>query len=168
MMAAAAALVHELHPGDVAVATRGERLKTLLGSCVAILLTDPRRTVGGLCHVVHPGRADPGALRPTAWGDDALQALFARLRRHGIEPRMCQAWVCGGGHLFPGRVGLTPAHGHVGAANAQWALRALRAQGIEPLGVELGGFAWRRLAWTVGPGAPELCVVPVPTEGALS
>ena len=49
----AGAIVHTLHPGDLAFATRGERLDTLLGSCVAIVLTDPRRTVGVMCHIVH-------------------------------------------------------------------------------------------------------------------
>lgn len=44
-----------LHPGDVACVDRGERLDTLLGSCVAILLTDPQRSVGAMCHVVHAG-----------------------------------------------------------------------------------------------------------------
>jgi chemotaxis protein CheD len=37
--------VRTLLPGDVAVGARGMRLETLLGSCVAIVLTDPRRTV---------------------------------------------------------------------------------------------------------------------------
>lgn len=161
-------VVHQLHPGDVAVATRGERLETLLGSCIGILLTDPRRTVGGLCHVVHAGRAGTGAAQPTAYGDDALRALFTLLRRLGIEPRLCGAWVFGGGHLFPGHVGGTATEGHVGAANAQWAMRALLEQGIELLGGEFGGHAWRRLTWIVGPGQPELQVMPVQAEGARS
>ena len=37
-----------LNPGDVAVGQRGDRLETLLGSCVAIVLTDPRRTIGAM------------------------------------------------------------------------------------------------------------------------
>ena len=38
--------LHTLHPGDVVCAERGDRMETLLGSCVAVVLTDPRRTVG--------------------------------------------------------------------------------------------------------------------------
>ncbi len=161
-------VVHQLHPGDIAVAGRGERLETLLGSCVGILLTDPRRTVGGLCHVVHPGRAGAGAEPPTAWGDDALQALFVALRRRGIEPRLCGAWVFGGGHLFPGASGPRLDEGHVGAVNTKWAMQALLDHGIELLGGEIGGHAWRRLAWTVGPELPELRVMPVQPEGVCS
>ena len=56
-------LVHVLHPGDVACGERGERFETLLGSCVAIVLTDPRRTIGAMCHIVHamPARS------PSSW-----------------------------------------------------------------------------------------------------
>ncbi|MEI7447926.1 MAG: hypothetical protein WCK28_23765, partial [Burkholderiales bacterium] len=57
-----------LHPGDVACVDRGARLATLLGSCVSILLADPRRSIGAMCHYVHVARFGGGgatALRPT-------------------------------------------------------------------------------------------------------
>ena len=40
--------VFDLMPGDVALGTAGDQLKTLLGSCVSVILTDPRRTVGAM------------------------------------------------------------------------------------------------------------------------
>lgn len=39
-----------LHPGDVVLGTRGDRLQTLLGSCVAIVLTDPIERWGHVSH----------------------------------------------------------------------------------------------------------------------
>lgn len=59
--------VHTLHPGDVVCAERGDRLETLLGSCVAIVLTDPRRTIGAMCHIVHCSRALAGAPETSAY-----------------------------------------------------------------------------------------------------
>ena len=56
-------LLHVLHPGGVACGERGERFETLLGSCVAIVLTDPRRTVGAMCHIVHAMPAPAGRHR---------------------------------------------------------------------------------------------------------
>jgi chemotaxis protein CheD len=164
---AQAAGLHVLHPGDVAVAGRGERLETVLGSCVAILLTDRLRTVGAMCHVVHAGPPVRAVDRPTAHGEGALAAMFALLRRRAIEPRLCRAWVYGGGHMFPGRLGMLADVDHVGAINARWALMALAAEGIVVQASELGGHAWRRLAWTVGPGDPELQVMPVYPPGEL-
>lgn len=135
------------------LAERGQTLQTLLGSCVALVLSDPRRTVGAMCHVVHgPGARPPGAQAlATAWGEAALSRLFALLRARGIEPRLCDAWAYGGGHMFPA---LGERAGNVGARNAQWLLQAVQRQGIPLLLADLGGTRYRRLHWTVGPGAP--------------
>ncbi len=145
-----------LHPGDVACVDRGDRMETLLGSCVAILLTDPRRTVGAMCHVVHAGAPTGAPTRDTAYGEAALAHMGQQLRARGIDPHQCLAWVYGGGNMFPGQIGDTAAKGHVGAANFEWALGALHRAGIRVLGVALGGHAYRKLRWTVGPDAPEV------------
>jgi len=157
--AAAGPQVHTLHPGDVACVDRDERLETLLGSCVSIVLTDPRRTVGAMCHVVHARPPLQGSAKNTLHGAGALQRLFAMLRAKGIEPRLCQAWIYGGGNMFPDRVGAAAAQGNVGAANAAWAVQAMADAGIQVIGGELGGNAYRKLRWTVGPGEPELQAV---------
>lgn len=160
-----AAGVHTLHPGDVACVDRGERLGTLLGSCVSIVLTDPRRTVGAMCHVVHAGPPPRGTSDSTAHGEAALALMFSLLRARGIEPRLCHAWLYGGGNMFPGLVGPQSTHGNVGATNAAWAEAALAQHGIRVLGGDLGGNVYRRLRWTVGPDAPELAVMPSEPEG---
>lgn len=149
-------VLHTLHPGDVACGVRGDRFETLLGSCVAVILTDPRRTVGAMCHIVHspPETDEP---RDSAWGDVALDDMYRLLRRRGIEPRLCEAYVYGGGNMFPTLVsGL-----HVGLGNARWTLDALAADGVRVLEHDTGGNAYRRLAWTVGPEAPRVTAVAV-------
>jgi chemotaxis protein CheD len=165
-LAAPAARVHTRHPGDVVCVDRDERMETLLGSCVSIVLTDPRRTVGAMCHVVHSRPPLQGGSRNTAHGDAALLKLFGQLRAKGIEPRLCHAWIYGGGNMFPGRVGAAASQGNVGAANAAWAVDAMAQAGIHVLGGEMGGNAYRKLRWTVGPGEPELQAVSVDAAGA--
>ena len=157
--------VHTLHPGDVACVDRGDRMETLLGSCVSIILTDPRRTLGAMCHVVRAKPAVRGTPNSTAHGDTALQCLFALLRARGIEPRLCHAWAYGGGNMFPALVGPEVGNGNVGAANAAWAEEALARERIQVLGGDLGGNVYRRLRWTVGSGDPELDVMPSQAEG---
>lgn len=144
--------VRVLHPGDVACGESGDTFETLLGSCVAIVLTDPRRTTGAMCHVVHAGSPPCARAGDTAWGDPALQRLFALLRERGIDGRQCHAWVHGGGNMFPDTFG----ESHVGEANAQWALRALQAQGIRVLDTDLGGAHYRKLSWSVGALPPQV------------
>ncbi len=149
--------VHVLHPGDVACGNAGERFETLLGSCVAIVLTDPRRTVGAMCHFVHNHEGDRRAANAGAFANVAFERMFGMLRAKAIEPRLCEAYVYGGGNMFPQ---LFRRH-HVGAGNVAWALEALGAAGIRVIESDVGGRGYRRLAWTVGPGAPEVRAVEV-------
>jgi chemotaxis protein CheD len=146
-----------LHPGDVACGVRGDRFDTLLGSCVAVVLTDPRRTVGAMCHIVH-STPTPNTPRDSAWGDVALDLMYELLRERGIEPRLCEAYVYGGGNMFPG---LFSGNGHVGSSNARWPLEALALDQVRVLHQDLGGTTYRRLSWTVGPDAPQVVAVPI-------
>jgi chemotaxis protein CheD len=149
--------VHVLHPGDVACGDRGDRLETLLGSCVAIVLTDPRRTVGAMCHIVHARPASSRERDSTAHAATAMRRLQALLRARGIEPRLCEAFVYGGGNMFPG----TAQPGHVGSQNADWALEALAELGVPVLAQDLGSDRYRRISWTIGPGLPRVTAVAV-------
>jgi chemotaxis protein CheD len=150
-----------LHPGDVAWAEQGDRLDTLLGSCVAIILTDPLRTGAVMCHVVHARPANPATAATPAsgfhHGDAAMGAMGTLLRAHAIEPRRCQAYAYGGGNMFPA---VYP-QANVGEHNARWALAALAEAGIPVLHHDLGGATYRRLSWTVGPELPRVIAVPV-------
>ncbi|MCX7203654.1 MAG: chemotaxis protein CheD [Burkholderiales bacterium] len=146
-----------LHPGDVACGERGERFETLLGSCVAIVLTDPRRTLGAMCHVVHSSPAPAAHQDDSAWGDAALRKVYSLLQGRGIDPRQCEAWVYGGGNMFPERF----SGPHVGQYNAQWALDTLQSEGIRVIDADLGGAHYRKLAWSVGAQPPQVVCVPV-------
>jgi chemotaxis protein CheD len=146
-----------LHPGDVACGLRGDRYDTLLGSCIAVVLTDPRRTVGAMCHIVHT-TTNTTAARDAAWGDVALDRMYGLLRQRGIAPQLCEAYVYGGGNMFPGLFG---GDSHVGSNNARWTLAALAQDGVRVLHSDVGGSSYRKLTWTVGPDAPRAVSVAV-------
>jgi chemotaxis protein CheD len=149
--------VTTLHPGDVVLGLRGDRLQTLLGSCVAVVLTDPRRTLGVMCHVVHARPATPPAQGSTAHADVALHTMADLIHAHGLVASMCEAYVYGGGNMFPHLVpGVS-----VGDHNVAWVLDALNAQGIRVLSVDTGGAVYRQLRWTVGPDVPHTVAVPL-------
>jgi chemotaxis protein CheD len=157
MPADASGVQHTLHPGDVACGVRGDRFATLLGSCVAVVLTDPRRTIGVMCHVVH-STAHTSGPRDSAWGDVALDRMYELLRQRGIAPQLCEAYVYGGGNMFPGLVGGGP---HIGDNNAHWILTALAQDRVRVLHTDVGGTTYRKLSWTVGPDAPQAVAVEV-------
>lgn len=150
MQADVSAPAKELMPGDVALATKGEQLKTLLGSCVSVILTDPRRTVAAMSHIVHVGTPNAGNQYNTAYGSAAMQEMFGMLRSKGVNPAMCEAYVFGGGNMFPQIFNAR----NVGASNAEWALDYLQAQGIVVVDQCLGGNGYRKVSWTVGTQEP--------------
>lgn len=140
----------ELMPGDVALGLVGDQLRTLLGSCVSVILTDPRRTVAAMCHIVHAGRPNASNACNTAYGEVAMDEMFSRLQAVGIHPKCCQAYVFGGGNMFPQMFNAT----HVGTHNVDWVWEFLQRHGIAVVDHCLGGNGYRKVSWTVGLGEP--------------
>lgn len=140
----------ELMPGDVAMGYAGDQLKTLLGSCVSVILTDPRRTVAAMCHIVHAGVPNEANASNTAYAAVAMEDMFTRLMCVGIAPTQCEAYVFGGGNMFPEFI----VKRHVGENNVEWVLNFLHAQGIPVVDQCLGGNGYRKIFWTVGTAEP--------------
>jgi len=142
----------ELMPGDVADGVAGDQFKTLLGSCVSIILTDPRRTVAAMCHIVHVGTPNAANANNAAYGCIALEDMHRRLQRRGVTTRMCEAYVYGGGNMFAQLFGAR----NIGMTNAEWVLDALEREGIRVVDQQVGGNSYRKVAWTVGPEVPTV------------
>lgn len=149
------ATVFDLMPGDIALGTAGDQLKTLLGSCISVILTDPRRTVGAMCHIVHVGKPNSANTLNTAYGVPAMDELFARLQNLAINPALCHAYVYGGANMFPALI----SRNHVGAGNARWVMDFLQAHRIAVVDSSLGGNGYRKILWTVGPTEPSVDMV---------
>ena len=150
----------ELMPGDVALGQAGDQLKTLLGSCVSVILTDPRRTVGVMCHIVHVGHPNAANKNNTAFGSVAMAEMVRRLYATGFAPRSCQAYVYGGGNMFPQLF----RDKHVGASNVDWVMHYLDMHGVAVNDQCLGGNGYRKVSWTVGPQDPVVETV-FPEQG---
>jgi chemotaxis protein CheD len=148
----AAHKVTELMPGDVFLGLAGDEMRTLLGSCVSVILTDPRRTVGAMCHIVHVGPPNAANRHNTAYGEVAMDDMFARLQDVGIPAQRCQAYVYGGGNMFPGIV----SGASVGDRNARWVMDFLADHGIDVVEYSLGGTSYRKVSWTVGRTEPKV------------
>lgn len=152
-----AVTVHVLLPGDIVCAERGERLETLLGSCVGVMLTDRHRTVGAMCHVVHASPANDRSEQPQAHADTAIDTMYRLIGARGYTPQLCEAFVCGGGNMFPWLVD----GARIGERNAQVVLARLQRDRVRVLFQDLGGAVYRRLRWTIGPALPEVASVAV-------
>lgn len=136
----------DLMPGDVAFGLAGDHFKTLLGSCVSVILTDPRRTVGAMCHIVHVNPPNAANQGNSAYGEVAMREMFRLLRGVGVSPELCHAFVFGGGNMFP-KLFLAD---NVGAKNARWVMSFLAEHRIAVINSQLEGAGYRKVSWTVG------------------
>lgn len=95
-----------LQPGDLWFGDDETRVRTILGSCVALTLWHPERRIGGMCHYMLPARpaadraADKAADLDGRYGDEALEMLLQELSAAGTRPGEYVAKLFGGGRMF--------------------------------------------------------------------
>src|SRR5208282_1302537 len=91
-----------LQPGEFYFGDRKTRIRTLLGSCVAITLWHPRLHIGGMSHYMLSSRPRPKK-------DEALNGRYAvevmelfmrELSRSHTKPREYQVKIFGGSRMF--------------------------------------------------------------------
>jgi len=101
----------------------GGRIRTLLGSCVAVTLWHPTLLLGGMCHFVLPtsGKAHAKVL-DGRYGDQAVAALVQSAQR--ASPRLLEFRVglYGGGRMFGGNLQQGNDIGQRNIEAAQWLL----------------------------------------------
>lgn len=90
-----------LAPGQVSFATRPTRLRTLLGSCVAITFWHPQRLIGGMCHFMLPRRLHSQQPLDGRYADEALELLLRHAHVNGTHARDYHVKLFGGGKMFP-------------------------------------------------------------------
>lgn len=132
-----------LNPGDFHFGAAPERIGTLLGSCVAVTLWHPRRHIGGMCHILLPGRSRlPTQPLDGRYAGEAIELFREKIASLGALPREFQAKLFGGGNMFAG----TAAEGmELGARNIEAARAGLIHIGVPVLAEHIGGVGRRKL-----------------------
>lgn len=134
-----------LQPGEHYFGDGTTRIRTLLGSCVAITLWHPRCKIGGMCHFMLPSRHRlPGQRLDGRYGSEALFLLVKEARRQGTRPAEYEIKVFGGGNMFPGIVPTTH-NTPIGLRNANHALHMLAVSRLVPKSTHIGGHVHRVL-----------------------
>ena len=125
-----------LHIGGVYATRAPTVIKTVLGSCVAVCLRDPRERVGGMNHFMLPTRLDQnGDHRSACYGVYAMDLLINELMKQGAERGRLQAKVFGAAHLL----GMEHSLQSVATQNAAFILAYLETEGIPIISQDLGG-----------------------------
>ncbi len=137
-------VIVRVHMGRIGVASAGETLQTILGSCVGIGLLWKDREVYGLAHCLLPQSSGEKAEEAEAkYVDRGVPEL---VRRMGIPPselRAVKAVVAGGASMM--RPGDAAPGGKVGEGNVRAARAALRKLGIRIISQECGDHFGRQM-----------------------
>jgi len=153
-----------LQPGEVWFGRAPARVRTLLGSCVAITLWHPQRGLGGMCHYMLPERPPERGGEPDGrYAPDAMQLLLHAIVRHGARPADFEAKLFGGGRMFNAQAELS-GPGAVQARNVQVARELVRRHGMPIRAEHLGGHGHRLLVFDLADGAAWLKHTPLQTD----
>ena len=132
-------------------------VSTLLGSCVAVCLYDPVERIGGMNHIMLPGRADMKHFDFAArYGINAMELLINRIMALGGNRKRFVAKAFGGAHVLPD---ISPENG-VGRKNIEFVVDFLQIESIGLLSHDLGGYAARKVYFHTDTGEVLLKRIP--------
>lgn len=130
-----------LHAGQLFASAESTAVTTILGSCVAVCLWDPRRQVGGINHFLLPHWVGNGLASPR-FGNVAVGSLIELLLDLGSRRQDLRAKLFGGASVLSasGRDGA-----HLGKKNVEIARKLLGQEGIPVVAEDVEGRRGRKL-----------------------
>ncbi len=140
-----------LQPGESYFGAAGTRIRTLLGSCVAITMWNPERRIGGMTHCLLHGREVHRIGEPDCrFVDESTLWLLREAARMETDPADYQFKLFGGGDMYH-RLGLGNRN-HVGRRNTSAAELILETLGLPITAHDVGGSVYRVLVFDIATG----------------
>ncbi len=132
-----------LHPGYIFASSEPHLIHTVLGSCVAVCLWDPKYSRGGICHYILT-KSDNGE-HNGKYGEAAIPHLIRLMLDMGSIKKELKAHIVGGGDN-------PKFHSNVGLANADLAEQLLHQHQIEILTQDVKGQFGRKVIFNSSTG----------------
>lgn len=152
-----------LQPGELWFGDEHTRIRTILGSCVAITLWHPRRRIGGMCHYMLPGRIrGKGTAQDGRYGDEALDLLVREMKAARSHPHEYEAKLFGGGHMFDRGCPGEDCAGRIQDRNISASLELMARHGFKVKARHLGGHGHRQVIFDIWSGHVWMKHTPLP------
>jgi chemotaxis protein CheD len=140
-----------LHPGEWHFGGSGTRIRTLLGSCVSIVLWHPQARVGGMCHYLLAQRNHRRTETLSGrYGDEAMLLLLREILACGLPLQEFQARLVGGASMMLSRE--RKLSHDVPSRNINLARAMVKQLGLRLQGEDLGGSCPRLVLFDVASG----------------
>jgi chemotaxis protein CheD len=144
-----------LRPGEIHFGHAGTSIRTILGSCVALVFWHPQKRIGGMCHYMLPGRRGRVANKLDGrYADEALELLLREVSKSGTRSQEYRVQLFGGGNMFPSIA--TKDRGEVGKRNVDAARILIEKHGLRPVSEHVGGIGHRHLVFDIWNGDVRL------------
>lgn len=92
-----------LQPGDFYWGDHETRIRTILGSCVSLVLWHPIKRIGGMCHIMLPSRGTKRKANEPLdgkYGDEAWELFMIELEKSRTKPFEYVTKLFGGATMF--------------------------------------------------------------------
>jgi chemotaxis protein CheD len=142
-----------LQPGEFYFGEDKTRIRTLLGSCVAITLWHPRLRIGGMAHYMLPQRPGRSKDQPLdgRYADEVLLMFERELQHTKTRPAEYQVKLFGGGRMFA-YVNRAKRHVDVSDRNVETGRQLMAQHGFKILAEDLGGDGHRNVVFDLWSG----------------
>jgi chemotaxis protein CheD len=139
-------LSRNIHPGAWAIEVE-RPLSTLLGSCVAVCLFDPKMKIGGINHFMLPNmaRGKNNDVDSLLSGDYAMESLLNAMLNKGAKKAQLQAKAFGGGTIIETSLS-------IGMRNTSFTKEWLAREGIPLISSDFLGPWSRKVLFLPGTG----------------
>lgn len=151
-MTASKTLSTHVHQGEFIISDNPEEvLNTILGSCIAVCLWEPRSRVGGMNHFLLP---DSGCDNNTTvkYGAHAMEMLINSILKKGARRSLLEAKVFGGARM-------SSSFQDIGKANAEFAFSFLKTEGIPCISKSVGGDQARKVRFWPATGKAQQSLI---------
>ncbi len=90
----------DVDTGEIRVSSEPVRLQAIaLGSCVAVMVYEPDKKIGGLAHIMLPGRS-PSSKDSTKYVENAIDALMSSVEKLGARTGDLEISIVGGANVL--------------------------------------------------------------------
>ena len=146
---------HFLYPSTLLVANEPYQIDTVLGSCVAVVLYDPKLKIGGMNHYMLPFWNGQGLASPK-YGNIAIEKLIEGMLQKGSNIHLLQAKVFGGAEVLRNQTNIF----NIGSNNIMIAKKILEDKGIKIIASHTGGTNGRKIRFFTETGQVGLKNIP--------
>ncbi len=130
-----------INPGELIFSKKPVQIRTVLGSCVGVILYDKVRKFGGLVHYLLPNSPDKEV--STKYGDVAVPTLINKFLQNGSRISDLEAHVVGGAFIIFDQSEIF----FIGDRNIDIANQILKSNNIRIRSSNTGGEKGRRVLY---------------------